>query len=217
MVADMPDARSRTAEEIRRHLVALRGGGPFLSPDDAELLAKWLDAGVTSPVIVHALELAAQARAKRPSRIPLSLKHARRYLNKPGRGALGASQAASKTGEHPLQPLADAVLRNLSDDPGADAARTLVEALLDLPGHDRVLLEERAQALIRDFFLSSWTSMADWEREARLTTAREELGDLAAHLSPEALEASCEAIARDHLRRAWPTLSAATVHQVLNS
>ncbi len=216
MATDPGEQRQRAAEEVRRHLVALRGGAPFLSPDDGVLLERWLADGITVPTIVHALERAADARRKRPSRIPLSLQAARRHLHKPSRGALPRARLARAGGDHPLSPLAGALRERARDDVNRERLEALAGALLALDPADRGTLEADAQALIRDFLLATWESLSPWEREARLTTAREELGTLAEALSPQALQASLEAIARDHIRRDHPMLTAATLRQVLD-
>lgn len=208
--------QSEAAEAVRQHLVSLRGGAPFLSPEDADLLRTWLDRGVTTPQIVLALERAADARRRRPRRTPLSLSSARRHLNKGTRGALAPSPSPPEPTAHPLQPLVGAILARATEDARADELRALADRLAALPIDDRILLEIQAQALLRDFMLKAWESMSRWERDARLTTAREELAELSSTLSPAALEASAEELARDHLRQAYPLVSAATLRQVLH-
>jgi len=204
----------RAAEAVRRHLVALRGGAPFLSPDDASILDSWLRDGWTAPQIVHALERAADARRKRPSRLPLTLRSARRHLGKAHRGALSEPEPPPAS-EHAFATLAGALRDVSDDDPRHDELGDLADALLALPDDDPDLLEARAQTLCRDFLLQAWASMADWERQARLQDARQSLHAVRDVLSPEALEASAEEIARDQLRQAYPLVSAATIRQVL--
>lgn len=205
----------QAAETVRRHLVALRGGAPFLSSEDASLLETWLRDGWTAPQIVHALERAADARRKRPSRIPLSLQSARRHLGKTSRGRLKTAKAPS-TDTHPLHAMVRAVRSTITaDDPRGEELASLADALQALPTADPVLLEARAQALCRDFLLAAWETMSDWERQARQQDARRELASLAGMLSEAALDASAEELARDQLRQAYPLLSAATVRQAL--
>ncbi|HMV67604.1 MAG TPA: hypothetical protein PKA64_12195, partial [Myxococcota bacterium] len=59
LLPDVPAAWVVAAERVRRHLVAARGGAPFLSPTDADLLVGWLESGVPVPTILGAIEAAA--------------------------------------------------------------------------------------------------------------------------------------------------------------
>ena len=60
---------STDADEVCRHLVMIRGGAPFLSSVDADLLTRWLDEGVGVGLILRAIERAAESRRKRRSRM----------------------------------------------------------------------------------------------------------------------------------------------------
>lgn len=216
MVADVPEARRLDAEEVRRHLVCLRGGGLFLSPDEADLLASWLESGISVAAIVHALERAADARRKRPTRLPLTLKAAKRHLGKSSKGALPKSPTEAENRSHPLEPLTNALRLHGADSASTDRIATLAESLEALPTADPDRLERDAQGLFRDFLLQSWEELPEWEREARLTSAREELGDLVDVMPPAAVEASAREIARAQLRQRYPLLTAATLRQVLH-
>lgn len=77
----VPAGYREAAEEVRDHLVALRGGAPFLSPRDALALVRWLDEGVAVPLILLALERAAARRRANRARTPLSLVAAGRHLD----------------------------------------------------------------------------------------------------------------------------------------
>ena len=94
---------------------------------------------------------------------------------------------------------------------------SLADALGDLDASDPDRLERQAQGLIRDFLLQSWEDLAPHERSARLTSAREELGDLIEIMPEQAIEASAREIARAQLRQGYPMLTAATLRQVLDS
>jgi hypothetical protein len=203
------------AEAVRQHLVVLRGGAPFLSPDDASLLDEWLQRGLTVPTIVHALERAADARRRRPSKVPFSLRAARTHLGKPGRSALGAASPGVESGAHPLLPVVDGLRSQARGHPRHTALTAVAQSLLDLDPHAQDL-EQQALTISRDFLLSSWSMLSAVERGHHLTRAREELVEVADLLSAEAFEASAEALARDTLRQAFPLLSAATLHQVLS-
>ena len=215
MVADVPEARRLDAEEVRAHLVSLRGGGLFLSPDEADLLANWLQAGIQVSTIVHALERAADARRRRPTRLPFTLNVAKRHLGKASKGALPKSAPRPEIGSHPLQQLADAIRESGADASDADRLGALADALAALDPTDPDRLERDAQGMVRDFLLQTWEDMPEWERAARLTSAREELGDLVELMPPQAVDASAREIARAQLRQRYPLLTAATLRQVL--
>ena len=63
MTDSPPDPIEAAAEEVRAHLVALRGGAPFLSPGDARLLLRWLDTegAEASRAVRQAMERAVDA------------------------------------------------------------------------------------------------------------------------------------------------------------
>lgn len=202
------------AEAVRSHLVALRGGAPFLSPDDASLLRSWLDDGWTSTQIVLALERAADARRRRPRRLPLTLRSARTHLGKASKGQLRRTSALpSPTPEAPLAALTAALRRQAQDDARGPTLVALADQLDALPADDPNLVEARATTLCRDFLLSAWGSLAPWEREARIADARASLSKLEGVLPEASLAASAEEIARDQLRQSYSLLSAATIRQ----
>ena len=201
----MPEAHKQAAEEVRAHLVSLRGGAPFLSPRDAALLVKWLSEGVDVGTILRALERAAESRRKRKSRIPLSLMHAKRHLGKPTRGGLTPSPDSG----HPLAALARAL--QTSTDARQVRLRALGKALISLPSDDPDALVRQALAAIRTFFDEAWAHASESEREALLAEGREALGDLTEDLDDTELDAAIEAHARDCLRQAYPLLTAATI------
>src|SRR5690606_32445689 len=115
-LGEVPEAWRRGAGEVRAHLVMLRGGAPFLSPADTLQLVRWFEDGVPVGAILHALDLAWEARRRKPSRVPLGLRQARRHLG--ARGARTAPPAASPPAA-PLEPLANAARALARTDPAA--------------------------------------------------------------------------------------------------
>ncbi len=201
---DVPEEHQAAAEEVRAHLVCLRGGAPFLSPNDALLLLEWLDAGVSVPAILRALERAAQARIKNRSRLPLTLGSARRHLDKPTSGALAPASSG-----HPLAPTAQVLTESPSPRDHA-AARALLALDPTNPEH----LVRGALAIVRDLLDATWLELPAAEREALLAQGRARY----ASVFPEderGLDAACEAWARDRLRKARPHLSAATIWELV--
>ena len=208
MVDDVPEAHKEAAEEIRAHLVALRGGAPFLSSDDAGLLVQWLEDDIAVPTILRALERAAEAGRKRRRRVPLRLSHAKRHLHKPTRGALAKPPPPGDP--HPLAPLAEALeAQAAGGDPRAGALSDLAGRLIALDRSDPEALLRAALGALRSFFLHAWEALSDEERAEHLAAAREVFTDLEAEGAT--LEAAIEAHARDRLRSHYPLLTAATL------
>lgn len=207
------EARQHAAEQVREHLVTLRGGAPFLSPADGRLLGRWLDEATPVAAICLALERAVDARRKAPSRVPLSLTHAKRHLGKPGAAVVTGGVETTNAG-HPLAPITVALRA------GGDAnRRELADHLEALPaGPEGSLgpdaLVEKAVAAIRTFHAARWSALTDEDRRARIASAVEALGDLRGHLDEAVLWAAAEEHARDHHRQELPWLATATVWEL---
>ncbi|MCB9743598.1 MAG: hypothetical protein H6740_13440 [Alphaproteobacteria bacterium] len=190
------DAIAESAEAVRAHLVVLRGGAPFLSPFDAQLLLEWLRDGVSVPIILRALEQAAERRRAKRSRAPLSLKHARGGV----KTEMARKLPTIRLSDTRLQPIIEGL--RASADPEERAA---AEALAALEGEGEVLLEQ-ALGVSRRFFERAWDAA---DQEALLARAESELGDLAELMSGAQLRHAREEVARDLLRQQHPLLSAA--------
>ena len=203
MIPSVPKGRQDAAEEVRAHLVALRGGAPFLSPADGALLVAWLDDGVPVSTILLALERAAAARRKRKSRLPLTLIRAKAHLGKPTRGTLAVRSGG-------LVPLAEAIVAVAKDDAREAELRNLAAALLELRGEQEDMTRE-GLSLFRAFFETAWDAMRPTTRAEFLEEARGELADLMALLDEQSFTAAVEEHARDRLRAAYPLLTAATL------
>jgi len=204
---DLPEGAREAAEEVRRHLVSLRGRGLFLSSADALLLVSWLDAGVDVPRIVLALERAAAARQQRPSRTPLQLSHAKRHLGKPTRGTpwRAAPVSAGRWGP---------ALHGLSGSPAHEA---LVAALsTDLGAHPERRFRAASTA-VRDFFDARWDEAGDAARAAWEASALADLGDLADAVDEATLQELVDEGARARLRAGYPALSAASLWELAES
>jgi hypothetical protein len=215
----VPSGYQQAAEEVRKHLITLRGGAPFLAPDDARLLVEWLDEGVLVSNILRAIERAADSRRKRRSRVPLNLRHAKAHLNKPTNGAF-KSRAARKTVEpdkHPLQPLTAVLLQQATADPHGEKIRNMAQDLIVLTVDDSDTLIREVLGRFRLFFESLWDGLTPEEREKEIQDSICELGDLALYVDEARLWASAEERARNKLRAAYPWLTAATLWDLLNA
>lgn len=208
----VPESLQDAAEEVRAHLVALRGGAPFLSPNDAWQLMRWLEGGVRVADILQALERAAEARRRSRTRSPLSLAAARRHLGRPVKGSFPTGNPA-RAGEPPLAPLVRALAAS-PDGPHAEARRALEAALLAVT--ERGEAGERAGlAAVRAFLDRAWDATGPVGRARLQEEAREELGDLLYLLDEPTALALVEETARDRLRRGYPALTAASIRELV--
>lgn len=196
--------RQEAAEEVRAHLVAVRGGAPFLSSADAMVLVRWLDEGVAIGDILAAIERAAEARRKTRSRLPLGLTRIAAHLGKRGR----VVKARVPSAAHPFDGLA-VELRVLAATGGAEGALIgLSAALVALMPGDGLLRE--AAALVRTFLDGRWESMQEPEREAMRVDGRAAYAifdDLDDHERTQLIEE----VARDTLRSCYPMLTIASI------
>lgn len=187
------DPIATQAEQVREHLVTLRGGAPFLSPFDAGLLVDWLSAGLPVGAILRAVELAADRRRQKRTHIPLSLRHARSTL----KDAVGAARPAPA----PLAPLIEALRA------GDALEQEVARRLAALRGEGEGLVAE-AVATCRWGLGRAW-ELAD--QEGLRAQAEAELAGLGADWTPAQRTQAVEEVARDIVRRQHPLLSAARV------
>ncbi len=205
----VPQVMSDAAETVRGHLVALRGGAPFLSPTDASLLLQWLEQGVSTAAILWGLDRAATVRQARRTRGPLTLRHAKRYLkNFPSVGASGTPSApVAATPDHPLLDL----LCDMPAHHDAQAHHELRDALTDLSLDHPDQAATEALSAVSQFFVSTWERLSDEERGAYEGEALQQLGDLATLLGDADLQEMIEAHARGLLRQRYPSLSSENI------
>lgn len=197
------------AEDVRAYLVNLRGGAPFLSGADSQLLTGWLSDGVPVAVILASIDRVALRRRKRRIRGRMSL-HAcrsevRRMMGRGRRrpaprrtapGGLGrlSAQIAALTLAPALVPHRNALAAELSK--------------LDKDGP--VDLEQRARQAItasRRFHEAVWETLTE-QRQALLADATAELTPLRGLLKGAAWDAAVEEVARDRVRARFPLVSA---------
>lgn len=207
-LGDLPPGHQERAERVRSHLVAVRGGSPFLSPTDADLLMSWLDARVPVARILAAVEQTAERRRKQRARLPMALANAAGLV---ARGdAARAPQAAPESillahdgPAHPLEPLVATLVG------GPYAA--LGPALLALDPSVPDELAERAILIVADAYEAAWQRMDEVARDALLHAAQAGLADVL-HLFDEAtLETVLHEHARGLLRERTPHLSATAI------
>lgn len=186
------------AAQVVAHLVSLRGGAPFLSSSDARLLMGWLNQGVPVPLLLHALEEAAESRRKKRLRTPLSLRSAKKAVVK------------WKGGEKPkLQPVQGALgpLIKALRESGRKEYSVVILRFEDLDGEGEALVSQ-ALEVSRDFFDQAWER---GERQAWMAQARAELASLESQVPAPRFAQLVEEVARDLLRQEHPLLSATRI------
>lgn len=213
MDTDVPEAWKDAAEEVRAHLCALRGGGPFLSPADSLQLLQWLERGVSVAAVLVALERAADARRRSGRRVPLSLVAAKRHLGRPMTDRF-FREAPTRGAEPNLAP----VVRALQLVPSTVDGRARAELVADLDridgdGDEAV---QRAMSAVRRFLDAVWDALGEDGRAVLRNDARAELGDLLGFLDDPTGAALVEEGARDVLRRRYPSLAAGPLTLLLS-
>lgn len=186
--AEVPEAWRVDAERVRRHLVALRGGAPFLSPEDAERLLGWLEAGRPVATVLAALEAAAEARHRKRSRAPLSLRHVK--LTRPAGAPLLVREVPGDAVPNALR----ARLAGLAG--GASVAAVGRAALAALGAARRA---EDAVDIASKFWEDAWAALGDdgrsvWRKEAALA-----LADVLDALD----EGTRDVVLEEHARATW--------------
>ncbi len=194
------DRLQQAAEEVRSHLVVLRGGAPFLSPLDGRLLLEWLEAGIGVPAILRALEQAAAKRLERRVKSPLSLRSVKARVTRSGRQSV----------EDSPQNLVGLV----------DGLKGSSDPLVQLAAQELAGLRGSGDDLARDALkVVRWFHEEDWaraDREDLLEQAAAELLDLRDRYDDKQWSAALEEVARNKLRRQHPLLSATAVWDSLD-
>lgn len=185
------------AAQIVSHLVALRGGAPFLSSLDSRTLYLWLSGGVPVTMILRALEDAAERRQRRRVKSPLSLQAAKVSLK-----ALRAAPPAP-----PPPPGAWTLyletLAAQGDPLYAEAARRLGA----LQGEGDALARQAIE-VCRGLWIDAWEQA---EPQVYRAQAMLELGEHLTGMAEPERERVIEEVARAVHRRAWPLLSAGKI------
>ena len=194
-LATVPEAHLRAAEEICAHLVACRGGGAFLSSADAALLVGWLDEGRPVTGILMAIEHAAEARRKRRSRAPLTLRKVTRHLDR----LVAARDTA--VADRTSGPLREAV--RWAREQGETA---LANALDAIPVRETETLVRTAAELVRTHIQSLWDRLSDPDRNAKVLEARNELEVLDLGYDDADLDTAAQELAYDAFRERWQAL-----------
>ena len=208
------------AGEIRDYLIEVRGGAPFLSAADAQLLLEWLEQDVPVALIYAAIDRVSARRRKKRVRSRMTLKACKGEVN----SALKKQASRHTAGVVPLETPTEE-----ETDSNSLVLQTLVAELSDKPVHpllsDRWIrlirsLDElsreslsvedriaRTLRLTRDFHRDAWDLMQAHHNELR-AAAEEELAHLQGVVSDRIWMDLLEEAARDQLRRQFPWVSA---------
>lgn len=202
-------------DEVRDYLVAVRGGAPFLSPEDERLLLSWLDEGRSTLEIAAVIDEAAERRRKRKLRARLTLQACAKLVRpRPAAARPTAARPTAATGS--LARLATtwrALALPPAERPLLDGLCTTLERIERPGAHPDELGREAAAALAR-FHQARW-SINQHRWETLRTEARGRLQGLG--LAPEELENLIEEQAHDLLRRELPDVSARRLWDTLGA
>ncbi|MEL6347524.1 MAG: hypothetical protein AAFV53_30720 [Myxococcota bacterium] len=200
------------AEDVRAYLVNLRGGAPFLSGADSQLLLNWLSDGVPVPVILASIDRVAVRRRKRRTRGRISLHACRGEVRRMmGRGR--ARPAPRRSAPGGLARLAIQIAALTIAPVLAPHRDALADELSKLDKDGPADLEDRARQAItasRRFHESVWETLTD-QRQALLDDAAAELEPLKTLLKGTAWAAAVEEVARDRVRARFPLVSAQVI------
>ncbi len=192
-------SRQDDAEQIQAYLVQLRGGGPFLSSYDGRLLLRWMDNEVPVPVVLQALDRAAEKRRRRRVKSPLSLRSAETAVKQAQAGGL---ELPAPAGPEPLRELIEDLRRS-----GGLEARIAEQ----LTGTTEL---QAAMAVLAKGLERAW---AQADRAALKAQAAEELFLLKETCSEAEFERACEEVARDLLRQRHPLLCASAAWDTVSA
>jgi len=195
------DLKQEAAEQVRAHLVMVRGGAPFLSPIDAKLLVEWLDSAVPVDVILTAIEEAAGRRSKTRMKRPITLKGVKSGVKK------GLKKSFSPTKVEAL-PRLIARLEKSGDELLQQASVQFSE--LSVANLGKTDLLPAVLEVARRFHEEVWEGADQGLLKAQ---AEEEIGDLREMLSEERYKTAVEEVARDNCRKRYKLLCATQLSQ----
>jgi len=199
LAPELDPSMRAAAEEIRAHLVSLRGGALFLSPVDARLLLTWLESGVSVSFVLKTLEEVSAKRREKKVKTPIKLSTIKAKIIK----SIDAPPAMPVGDLAPLVALLRASERPLE--------RAAAEDLAGLTGEGEELLRA-ALVVSREFFELAWDQS---DRDALRAEADLSLEVLKETMSERKYDAILEETARDLLRQRHPLLSASQLWDTL--
>lgn len=224
------ETHAEEVEQVRRHLVALRGGGTFLSAVDGRILVEWLEAGIPVALVATALERVAERRRKKRVKTPLALRSCRGEVRRlwerfRSEGLSGDPDGSCPQGlprahaaaEEPAPASLGGDGSESAPEPGGPEAvarqtERRLEVLFARCGQvPPASLADAAMAEVRRFHEQAWEAAGEAERSRLRVLAEEELASLRDSLAHHRWDRAVEEVARDLLRQRYPGLSATAV------
>jgi hypothetical protein len=216
-----PLSHQDSAEQVRDYLVSIRGGAPFLSGADCQLLVSWLDEQIPVPAILCAIDKVSLRRRAKRVRTRLSLNSCKGELQKILTKNNADQSKNIKDIGNGLNLLAEKILTSLNDDKKFVKEKiSVANKFKKLSQDDRAteIIAKDAIQLITDFHSFVWQESYD-RHEVFTQQAEEELSGLQNLLSSMRWQEAVEEVARDRLRAQFPLFSAQMIwnalHQVL--
>jgi hypothetical protein len=221
-----PDARPQSilAEEVRAYLVTVRGGAPFLSSSDGQLLVEWLDQGVPIAAVLSAIERTARRRTGRRVRTRLTLRACKGEVKKlfgtpestPGGSPHGASASQQLT-HAVLSAEVDRIASLEIPDVARPAHQALVASLRALStssGPPDEVMDELSAA-VRTFHEALWDSTSALQAKFR-AQAQASLAPLEAVVSAKVFSDLIDEQVRQSVRQLVPGVEVAPLWEQLN-
>ena len=230
----IPSQHQENAERVRKYLVTVRGGAPFLSGADCRLLVQWLDDAVPIPTILAVIDRVSDRRRAKRVRTRMSLSVCKGELKKLLHRTAGSqratlrptteTEAPASIAEQPSQHRGIAQwISQLKSQPLStfhykeqqDFAQKLDELQLQ---HDETAFEQLSNAvstLITNFHKNLWEATVD-EHEQLSQQAELELASLKTLLPTFRWSEAVEEVMRESVRARCPLINAQTMWNALN-
>ena len=211
----IPTKYQEKAEEVRAYLVQIRGGAPFLSGADGQILIRWLEDEIPVPAILSAIDAVSERRRAKRVRTRLSLKVCTGNLRK----ILGktAKKNIKSVGKNPICDLANQISQMKVPATLSNKKDSLVEKLLTI-GDTQLRTEENISQVMhagRAFHAEAWIQ-AEPEQEQLQIASEQELSALRAILPAIKWQEAVEEVMRDKVRMRYPLISAQKIWDAIN-
>ena len=217
LLLNIPEQHQEKAEKIRTYLILARGGAPFLSGADCNILVKWLDENISIAAITTAIDrVAARRRAKRV-RSRMSLNVCKGELKKILGHKTKTPKALKKIKNIGLDGLAKRF--NAMDVPPRlfSLKSQLIQTMTQL-AEKQCTAEELANQAIQaccDFHEQAW-QLSEHLHEGLQEQAETELLSLRNLLGEQHWREMVEEVMRDKLRSQFPLISAQSIWNAIN-
>ena len=232
---NIPSHYMETAEQIRSYLVSIRGGAPFLSSTDGQILVEWLDSSISPEIICSVIDNVSLRRRKKRVKTRLTLHVCRGELNKmfkktnstkdPDPSILPVQEKQSPIQKFkeqvlaeilPIQvhPLRTRFLKILDD---VDAVQKVHSNVFDLKKrkHEMEEVMQSVIAILVQIHEQIYEATID-EHERLQSQAELELSSLRTILPPVQWRDAVDEVVRDMLRQRFPSLRVGAVWDAIN-